>query len=130
MEVLGIPPECHTYRVCIHESADVGGAEAFWAAVVGMPSATFQRATLKRHMPRTTRHNVGETYHGCLSVRVHRSADTYRRIAGIFAAITESVGRMEGLPALAHAFPTPGLGRPVGERGIVRLGHMRDSNPP
>jgi hypothetical protein len=37
---------------------------------------------LKHHNPKTTRGNVGETYHGRLRIEVRRSAVLYRKIAG------------------------------------------------
>jgi hypothetical protein len=37
---------------------------------------------IKRHNPQTVRKNVGENYHGCLRIVVHRSSDLYRRIEG------------------------------------------------
>ena len=70
------------FRVQIHESADVAEAERFWLGVTGAEPAQFQRATLKRHNPRTVRKNVGAGYHGCLVVNVQQGAELYRRIEG------------------------------------------------
>jgi transcriptional regulator with XRE-family HTH domain len=70
------------FRVQIHETADVAAAEKFWLGVTGADPAQFQRATLKRHNPRTVRKNVGASYHGCLVVNVRQGADLYRRIEG------------------------------------------------
>ena len=81
LELLGVEPGGLRFRVSIHESADVRAAELFWADVVGT-STKFSRATLKRHNPTTVRHNTGETYHGCLVIRVLKSASLYRRMEG------------------------------------------------
>jgi hypothetical protein len=70
------------FRVQIHETADVAGAEQFWLTVTGAESTQFQRATIKRHNPRTTRKNVGVGYHGCLTITVSQSASLYRKIEG------------------------------------------------
>jgi hypothetical protein len=70
------------FRVNIHETADVAGAERFWRGVTGAGPARFLRTTLKRHNPRTVRENVGADYHGCLIVSVRQGADLYRRIEG------------------------------------------------
>ena len=70
------------YRVYIHETADVTGAERFWLEVTGADPALFRRSALKRHIPQTIRKNVGTDYHGCLRMDVRRSADLYRRIEG------------------------------------------------
>jgi transcriptional regulator with XRE-family HTH domain len=75
------------FRVNIHETADVAEAERFWREVTGVEAARFQRATLKRHNPRTVRKNVGADYHGCLVVSVRQCADLYRRIEGWAGAI-------------------------------------------
>ncbi|MFD7661655.1 hypothetical protein [Streptomyces sp. NPDC059788] len=82
LSLLGVAPERMQFRVQIHESADVGAAERYWADLVGVDVAAFARTTLKKHNPKTVRKNVGEGYHGCLVVRVLQGADLYRRIEG------------------------------------------------
>lgn len=109
MRLLGRPPEAHTYRVCLHESGDVAAAERYWADVVGVPPESFRRATIKTHNPKTVRHNVGPAYRGCLSVRVHRSADVYRTISGVFAAVADVLGVQDAGPTLLDHFPPPAL---------------------
>lgn len=42
---------------------------------------------MKRHLPRTTRHNTGADYHGCLVIRVPKSRELYWRIEGILSGI-------------------------------------------
>jgi hypothetical protein len=77
------------YRLAIHETADVGAAEAWWGEIVGVPHERFQRTTLKRHAAKTTgRHNVDDDYHGCLVVTVRRSRDLYWQVEGLVAGIT------------------------------------------
>ncbi len=66
----------------IHATADVERAERFRAGLVGADVATLRRTTRKRHNPRTVRKNVGESYRGCLVIRVSQGADLYRRIEG------------------------------------------------
>jgi hypothetical protein len=66
----------------IHESADVPAAERYWADLVGIEASALGKTTLKKHNPKTVRKNVGEQYHGCLTVRVLQCADLYRRIEG------------------------------------------------
>ncbi|GAA4688347.1 hypothetical protein GCM10023347_50150 [Streptomyces chumphonensis] len=91
LRMLGIGPERLQYRVMIHETADVGAAERYWADLVGVTVADLERTTLKTHRPRTRRLNVGEGYHGCLAVRVRKAADLYRRIEGWWYGIVEGV---------------------------------------
>jgi len=87
LQLLGIGLERCSFRVSIHESADVDAAVAFWAEVVGVAPSQFMRTTLKRHNPTTVRKNVGTAYHGCLIVRVKRSTELGRQIAGWFEGI-------------------------------------------
>ncbi|MFE7615925.1 hypothetical protein [Streptomyces sp. NPDC057496] len=87
LEPLEVPRERMRFRVGIHESGDVAGAEQFWADLAGVPTSSLQKATLKKHNPKTTRKNTTETYHGCLIVHVTKSADLYRRVEGTWYGI-------------------------------------------
>ncbi|MFI9310326.1 hypothetical protein [Streptomyces triculaminicus] len=89
LHLLGIEGGRLRFHVMIHESADIARAEAFWADVVGGDTG-FGKTTLKKHNPKTVRKNVGENYHGCLTVRVTGSADLYRRIEGWWYGIVVS----------------------------------------
>ncbi|MGP8301323.1 hypothetical protein ACTPOK_26040 [Streptomyces inhibens] len=82
LRLLGVKPEQLRFHVHIHESADVGAAERFWADLVGIDRSDLGKTTLKKHNPKTARKNVGESYRGCLSIRVTQGADLYRRIEG------------------------------------------------
>lgn len=82
LDSVGVNRERLTYRVQIHENADIRSAELFWLEVTGADPAQFRRTSLKRHNPKTVRTNVGEDYHGCLRLDVLRSAELYQRIAG------------------------------------------------
>lgn len=87
LELLGVPRERMRLRVSIHESADIPGAEAFWADLAGVDVSAFQKATLKKHNPKTKRKNIADTYRGCLIIYVTKSADLYRRIEGAWYGI-------------------------------------------
>ncbi|MEV5885621.1 hypothetical protein AB0L74_23375 [Streptomyces sp. NPDC052020] len=91
LDLLGVGRERLRFTVMIHESADVAGAERYWAALVGADRSAFNKTTLKRHNPRTVRKNVGDSYRGCLVVKVLKGADLYRRIEGSWYGIVESV---------------------------------------
>ena len=60
---------------------------------IGVPLASFGRATLKKHNPKTVRHNKGESYHGCLVVNVARSGRLYYAIEGWWQALSEGARR-------------------------------------
>ena len=82
LDLLGVARERLRFRVMIHESADVAGAEKYWADIVGIDASALQRTTLKKHNPKTVRKNVGDSYRGCLVIRVRQGAELYCRIEG------------------------------------------------
>jgi hypothetical protein len=81
-----------SFRIYIHESADVEAAQRFRLEITGAPPGSFRTPTIKRHNPKTVRKNVGEDYHGCLRIDVCRSADLYRKIEG-WAKASMAAGR-------------------------------------
>ncbi|MBT2491795.1 hypothetical protein J7E96_25355 [Streptomyces sp. ISL-96] len=87
LDLLEVPRERLRLSVSIHESADVPAAEQFWAEVAGVAPFAFNKATLKRHNPKTVRKNTGDAYRGCLSIYVTKSADLYRRMEGAWYGI-------------------------------------------
>ncbi|MFJ8862137.1 hypothetical protein ACIRD8_27365 [Streptomyces sp. NPDC102451] len=87
LRLLGVPPEHLRFHVHIHETADVAASERYWADLTGAPDSAFGKTTLKTHSPKTNRKNVGESYRGCLVVRVLKSAELYRRIEGWWCGI-------------------------------------------
>jgi Putative ATPase subunit of terminase (gpP-like) len=92
LQLLDIPIERLQATVSIHETADVSAAETYWSKVSGIPLKQFRKATLKRHKPRTNRKNTGAEYRGCLIIRVRRSTDLYRHIAGWYGGIVDAIG--------------------------------------
>ena len=92
LDDIDFPIENREHFLSIHESADLAEAQRSWAADTGLPVAGFGRPVLKRHNPRTVRHNTGDEYRGCLVVRLRQSALLYQRIAGTWEGI------MAGLP--------------------------------
>ncbi|QOV37840.1 hypothetical protein IM697_05340 [Streptomyces ferrugineus] len=93
LDVLGVERERLRFRVSIHESANVADAEEFWAQLVGVDPTTFQKATLKKHNPKTSRKNTSEAYRGCLIIYVLKSADLYRRMEGAWYGIVGGAAR-------------------------------------
>jgi hypothetical protein len=91
LTLLGVQCEDITFRVAIHETADVVAAEDFWRKAIGVPDPVFARATIKRHNPRTNRRRTADDYHGCLVMQVRGSADIYRRLEGLWHGIVRGV---------------------------------------
>ncbi|MFD8261030.1 hypothetical protein ACFV19_19335 [Streptomyces griseoluteus] len=90
LDLLGVERERLRFTVMIHETADVPGAERFWAEVVDADRAAFNKTSLKKHNPKTVRRNTGDAYRGCLVIKVLKSADLYRRIEGAWYGIVEA----------------------------------------
>ncbi|MFD5451156.1 hypothetical protein ACWDTR_02815 [Streptomyces sp. NPDC003470] len=82
LSLLGVERERLQYRVMIHMTADVEGAKHYWAHLVGVDISKFQKTTIKKHNPKTVRKNVGDSYRGCLVIRVSQGAELYRQIEG------------------------------------------------
>ncbi|MFI1419456.1 hypothetical protein ACH4VX_15920 [Streptomyces sp. NPDC020731] len=82
LDLLGVERSRLRYRVMIHETADIEGAESYWANLVGADVSLFQKTTTKKHNPKTVRKNVGDGYRGCLVISVLQGAELYRRIEG------------------------------------------------
>ncbi|MFF5295759.1 hypothetical protein [Paractinoplanes globisporus] len=93
VELLGVEPARLTYRLSIHETADVPAATEWWSEVVGVPAERFRRPTLKKHMPSTVRRNVGDSYRGCLIVYVPKSSRLYWEVEGVMGGIAASGDR-------------------------------------
>ncbi|MFF8611626.1 hypothetical protein [Streptomyces sp. NPDC015350] len=87
LKLLEVPHERMRFRVSIHESGDIAGAERFWAVLAGVPTSSLQKTTLKKHNPKTIRKNTTEAYRGCLIIYVTKSADLYRRVEGTWYGI-------------------------------------------
>ncbi|MEV5312693.1 hypothetical protein [Streptomyces sp. NPDC052610] len=87
LDLLGVERARLRFTVMIHENADVAGAERYWADLVDADSSAFNKTTLKKHNPKTVRKNVGDSYRGCLVIKVLKGADLYRRIEGSWYGI-------------------------------------------
>jgi transposase-like protein len=95
LEVCGVDRAVPSYRVSIHETADLDAALKWWARKLDLPVGRFQRANLNKHRPATLRRNVGDDYRGCLVITVPRSRELYWRIEGMIAELFQTVGRGE-----------------------------------
>ncbi|WTD75575.1 hypothetical protein OHB56_17700 [Streptomyces sp. NBC_01635] len=87
LDLLGVERKRLRFTVMIHENADVASAEQYWAELVRADRSAFNKTTLKRHNPKTVRKNVGDSYRGCLVIKVLKAADLYRRIEGSWYGI-------------------------------------------
>jgi hypothetical protein len=118
LDVIGVTRDRLSFRLSIHESADVNAAERFWREVIEEPSVRFHRPQLKKHVPSTKRRNTGGEYHGCLIIRVSRSTELYRRIEGWVEGTVNSLGR--GVTAARRPLEPSGLGSNPGAPAIAQ----------
>ncbi|WP_394816426.1 hypothetical protein [Streptomyces lancefieldiae] len=95
LKLLRVDPASLRFAVQIHETADVAGAEAFWAAHVGIGTSDLLKTTLKRHNPSTNRKNTDQSYRGCLRIDVRGGADLYRRIEGWWYGIVGAASAVD-----------------------------------
>lgn len=95
LDLLGVERGRLRFTVMIHESADVTGAERFWAELVGADHSSFTKTTLKKHNPKTVRKNIGDAYRGCLVIKVLKGAELYRRIEGSWYGIVDAATSTE-----------------------------------
>jgi transcriptional regulator with XRE-family HTH domain len=111
LEVAGVSRDQVTFRIYVHESADVAAAQRFWLDATQAQPVQFRRPTLKRHNPRTVRKNTGDDYHGCLRVDVRRGADLYRKIEGWATAAMAAPEDERGQVAIVPGQPADRPGR-------------------
>lgn len=95
LRLLGVTGERLRFHVHVHETADIAAAEQYWIALTGADPAAFGKTSLKRHSPKTNRKNIGDDYRGCLSVRVLKGADLYRRVEGSWCGIVGAAKRAD-----------------------------------
>lgn len=95
LELIGVTSQRLSFRIAIHETADVAMATQYWSAVIGVPAEQFMRATIKRHKPSTKRRNIGDEYHGCLVIKVRSSTDLMRQITGWWQGLVGAAVSLE-----------------------------------
>ncbi|MFI0812857.1 hypothetical protein [Streptomyces echinatus] len=90
LDLLEVERDRLRFTVVIHETADIGAAERYWAELVNATPDSFNRTTVKKRNPKTVRKNTGDDYRGCLAIKVLKGADLYRRIEGSWYGIVEA----------------------------------------
>ena len=68
----------------IHENriSELASFTKFWLDVTGLKPVNVAKPVIKKHIPKTKRHNIANTYHGLVAIRVRRSTMLNRRILG------------------------------------------------
>jgi hypothetical protein len=63
----------------------------YWSKVTGFPVERFMSVYWKRNKIKTNRKNIGEKYYGVLKIKVKRSSDLVRKVAGWSEGIFEKI---------------------------------------
>lgn len=92
---LNVKNERFRFRVHIHEKADIKNAVEYWQREIKICHAP--KVLLKRHNPRTIRKNIGKDYYGTLLIRITKSTDLNRRIAGWTEAVINYFGKKKAI---------------------------------
>ncbi|MDP9070198.1 MAG: hypothetical protein M3N68_02710 [Actinomycetota bacterium] len=95
LSLIGVDSGRLAFRVAIHESGHVEEALRYWSSVTGVPESAFSKTTIKKHNAKSTRRNIGRSYHGCLAVIVRRSSELNLEIAGWWDGIASAATRFE-----------------------------------
>lgn len=68
----------------IHQNRlqELDSFKLFWAKVTGLDLKNFASIVVKKHIPKTKRKNISDTYKGLLAIRICRSTILNRRIQG------------------------------------------------
>lgn len=76
----------------IHENriAEMDSFNKFWLKTTGLKTSNLVKPIIKKHIPKTKRHNIADTYHGLVAIRVRRSTILNRRVQGCINAIANS----------------------------------------
>lgn len=98
LELLGVDRQRVTFRLQVHETADVGATLQYWAELVEAPVSSFKPTTLKTHRPLTSRRNISDGYRGCLAARVRRSVAEYRAAEGPWFGVAVAADRRRDPP--------------------------------
>jgi transposase len=89
LALVGIERSRLSLRVHIHETADEEAARRWWAEHTGVPLEQFRPSTIKRHNPKTVRHNVNQEYRGCLCVSVLQGRELYEVLDGLVQGLAQ-----------------------------------------
>lgn len=93
-EICLISPSDLNYEIYIHETANWRKAKKFWVNTLAIPDEQI-KIYFKRHKINSKRRNVGKNYHGLMRIRVKKSINLNRKIAGWIEGICENCGVVE-----------------------------------
>lgn len=93
-QYLKIDDDRIVFDIYVHESSfeRLSAIKAHWVNATGFPIAKFDKIYWKKNKIKTKRKNVGNQYYGLLRIKVKKSTNLNRKIAGLIEAITKQCG--------------------------------------
>lgn len=93
-ECLKVSLDRIAFEIYIHDSYQnrISSVKKYWSTVTGFPLSKFGKIYLKRDNPGTKRKNRGPAYQGLLRVRIRKSTNLNRKIAGWIEGICLQCG--------------------------------------
>jgi hypothetical protein len=93
LKVCKIPKNMLIFDIFLHETHKNKLAEVrkYWSKVTGFSVKNFSRVYWKKNTVKTNRRNTDGKYHGVLKIKVRRSSELVRKIAGWSEGIFENV---------------------------------------
>lgn len=90
---LKIPQDQISLAIYIHENEEkrIDAVVDFWQSVIGYNREKFDKIYYKKHTLQSNRRNKGDQYYGLLRVRVKKSTNINRKIAGWIEGIIKNV---------------------------------------
>jgi len=94
LRICKISKEDIYFRIFIHKDAErkLSEVKKYWSRETNFPIESFQKVSWKKHKISSNRKNKGKTYYGLLEVRVKRSTNLNRKIAGWIEGISKIAG--------------------------------------
>jgi len=92
-ESIKIGEENIKYEIYIHENLrdEVRKVKQYWSMVTNAPLKEFKRIYFKKNKISTKRKNIAENYYGQLRIRVNKSTNLNRKIAGWIEGMIQSI---------------------------------------
>ena len=84
MEIIKIKPSEIKYRISVHENNKrrTYKIRKYWAENTNFDISSFKTIYYKKNKTNTNRKNISNDYYGLLTIRIKKSSNLNRRIAG------------------------------------------------
>jgi hypothetical protein len=93
LKVCKIDKNMIVFNIFLHQTHKnrVEEVRGYWSKITGFPVESFSSVYWKKNKLRTNRKNIREEYHGVLKIKVKRSSNLVRKIAGWSEGIFEKI---------------------------------------